>query len=255
VLPAGFSGNQHALVTALHNRFEVVSEARETRERIGQCGKRSVPGLKSLDLLQYNLRTLLHRNDAMGMSASIEARFPYLDSNFVRTSVNLPARSKIRFSPTYLDRRHYFFMDKWLLRQVATRYLPRELSHRLKLGFPVNAADRMVIDPRLFDGGNVLELFGITPGAMRYLLDEARQPLKVRLLQLEVWSSLFLRNIAIDAVRENVTRWVKVAAVLLVLASLSAAPGVRIRTPRTGRGAMNPAPVTAAATVSQEPQI
>jgi asparagine synthase (glutamine-hydrolysing) len=212
VLTGGFDRNQQALVTALHNRFEVVGEAWETRDRVWHSGRVGVSGLKSLDLLQYNLRTVLQRNDAMGMAASLEARFPYLDSEFVRLSVNMPVKAKIRFSPTYLDRRHPGFIDKWVLRQVATRYLPRELSHRPKLGFPVNANERMIIAPELFMDGPVADLFGISSKSVRFLLEQARQPLKLRLLQLNVWASIFLHNALPESVAENLTRFIQVVA-------------------------------------------
>ena len=74
------------LVHALHNRFEIVNETIEIRERIGGDSDSAMfkGVLPSLDLLGYNLRALLHRNDSMGMAASIEARFPFLDNRLAR---------------------------------------------------------------------------------------------------------------------------------------------------------------------------
>ena len=46
--------------------------------------------MESSDLGHYDLGRLLHRNDTMGMAASIESRFPFLDSAFVRLAVNMP---------------------------------------------------------------------------------------------------------------------------------------------------------------------
>jgi asparagine synthase (glutamine-hydrolysing) len=200
-------------VTALHNRFEVVDEARATRKYMASAGAVSVGALKSLDLLQYNLRTVLHRNDALGMAASVESRFPFLDSEFVRVAVNMPERAKIRFSPLCFDERHYFFTDKWLLRRVAERYLPRQLSRRPKLGFEVNAAERLVIAPGFFDKSCLSEILGVSSDQMRFVVEQSRQPLKLRLLQLDVWASIFLGSHSTESVLSKLRQGVRVAAV------------------------------------------
>jgi hypothetical protein len=51
-----------AIGLVLHNRFETAANLRR-----GYLG--------SLNLLNYHLRTLPHRNDSLGMAASIEAGF------------------------------------------------------------------------------------------------------------------------------------------------------------------------------------
>ena len=56
-------------------------------ERI--LGRRSDRNVRTADLLGYHLRMLLHRNDCLGMAASIEARFPFLDEELVTLAVNL----------------------------------------------------------------------------------------------------------------------------------------------------------------------
>ena len=57
-----------------------------TRDREWSSGDRNVI---TQDLLSYNLRTLLHRNDTVRMAASIEARFPFLGEALVKTAINL----------------------------------------------------------------------------------------------------------------------------------------------------------------------
>ena len=89
----------------------------------------------SLDYLQYHLRTLLHRNDSLGMEASIEARFPFLDLRFVEAGINMPSNTKLRYSPWVFEKAHPFVRDKWVVREVANRWIPRGLSQRLKVGF------------------------------------------------------------------------------------------------------------------------
>ena len=187
------------LVAALHNRFEVVGEALELRTSMpDQNGNgKYKSALKSLDLLHYNLRSLLHRNDSMGMAASIEARFPFLDSRLAKLAINMPYNLKIRFSPTTLDQSHYFFRDKWILRKVADRYLPLELSHRQKKPFPINAyaPQRLGIASNYFRKSFIPELFNLSANEIQHLVDNASHNLKWKLLLLDVWAHISLHNL------------------------------------------------------------
>lgn len=192
----GMTSVDLALLKGLPNQFE---------GEIGPVGYGDVsgsvseqPGLsRSLATdgnLSYILRMLLHRNDAMGMAASVEARFPFLDSRLVSLAVNLPARAKIRFSPGVLDPEHLFFRDKWVVRQVANRYLPRALSQRHKGAFPMTASLRLQIGDGMFEDSFVTEWFGLSRPALRYLLSNASRALRFRLLHLEAWGHVCVRE-------------------------------------------------------------
>ena len=165
------------LVDALHNRFETVNETIEIRDRIGRDSdsSRFRGVLPSLDLLGYNLRALLHRNDSMGMAASIEARFPFLENRLAKLAVNMPYGSKIRFALSARDESHYFFRDKWVMRKVAERYLPPELFRQDKKPFPINvyAEERMRIAPAYFDRSFVSELFELGQNETAHFLNGA----------------------------------------------------------------------------------
>jgi asparagine synthase (glutamine-hydrolysing) len=206
----GGSSSPSSLMTALHNRFEVIGEARALRDDLLASGPVPLATLQSLDLLHYNLRTLLHRNDSMGMAASLESRFPFLDSTLVRHALNMPASAKVRFSLRGRDRAHYLFENKWVLRKVAGRYLPRGLSHRRKIGFRVDAHDRMVIDQSFWKDSYLAELFEVTTRDLSDIVAQGPQHLRIRLLQTEVWASLFLRGECTDALRERLRRTVRV---------------------------------------------
>jgi asparagine synthase (glutamine-hydrolysing) len=199
------------MVMNLHNRFEVALDEEEIRAHIRTRLGPATDGrnLRSLDLLNYNLRALLHRNDVMGMAASIESRFPFLDSTLVKLAVNMPFYYKIRPSLKALDPRHFFFRDKYILREVADRYLPRGLSQRSKQAFPVNAYQRMQIPAAFFERSFVADLFGISSREVRYLIDNARQDLKLKLLHLEIWGDVFLEEVPqqsiVSKLREHIT--------------------------------------------------
>lgn len=158
--------------------------------------------------LSFVLRSLMHRNDSMGMAHGLETRYPFLNNHCMRMAVNLPLRAKIRPSPTVLDWSHLFMQDKWILRQVAARYLPREISHRKKIPFPTGVNRRMEVAPEFFQASFVSDLFGLNALRTRHLLRSASHALRLRLLHLDLWGRLYFRGAAIDALGEQVRRHV-----------------------------------------------
>ena len=149
--------------------------------------------VRSLHLLSRHLRTLLHRNDRLGMAAGIEARFPYLDEALLRSAVNLPLAAKLRRSASWHPV-HPFLTDKWVLREVARRHLPRFLSHRRKLGFPAGAYERLRVSPTLFHESFVADHFRLSAAQTECLLEAAEPALRIALLHLEVWAAVCLRR-------------------------------------------------------------
>ncbi|MFY8064221.1 MAG: asparagine synthase-related protein, partial [Usitatibacteraceae bacterium] len=67
---------------------------------------------------------LLTKVDRATMAYSLEARVPYLDHAFVEHVATLPAHCKQRGKTT-----------KWILKQLAERYLPSHIVNRNKQGF------------------------------------------------------------------------------------------------------------------------
>ena len=174
-------------------------------ERMGKAFDRNV---RTLDLLAYHLRTLLHRNDTMGMAAGIEARFPFLDERLAETAINLPYRHKIRFSLSVWERAHPFMRDKWVIRRVADRYLPKQLSRRKKWGFNVTAFNRIRIRKEYFANSFFTDYFKLSSGEFNHLFETADQSLKVRLMMLEVWGRIFIEGMALPEVRESLKQQV-----------------------------------------------
>jgi len=77
-----------------------------------------------LDTYTWLSDELLMYGDKMAMATSVEMRVPFLDNEVVKLVQQIPTKYKIK------DRTH-----KYILKQVAKKYLPDEIINRPKKGF------------------------------------------------------------------------------------------------------------------------
>lgn len=150
----------------------------------------------TLEYLHHHLRILLHRNDTMGMASSIESRFPFLDHGVVQAAINMPGKFKLRRDFTVLDRAHPFQRDKWIVREVANRYMPRSLSQRNKFGFWTTVFDRMKIDANYFHNSWISDMLNLTNAQMDNMMGSAGRKFALRLLHLDVWGRMCIDGAA-----------------------------------------------------------
>ncbi len=198
------AGNTPEIVIDLLGQFNTAIDQRGARERfVERLGRAPNRNVRSLDLLADHLRTLLHRNDTMGMAASIEARFPFLDEDVIATAINLPYRHKIRWSGSVWEKAHPFLRDKWVIREVASRYLPPVLSQRPKRGFEVSAFQRMRIAAQYLHDSYVADYFRLARSECDLLWSQADQRLKIKLMMLEVWAQLFMCSAPLETVQDR----------------------------------------------------
>jgi asparagine synthase (glutamine-hydrolysing) len=73
---------------------------------------------------------LLVKADKMTMATSVELRVPFLDYRLVEAVAKLPSHYKCHKRT-----------GKMLLKKMMEPYLPREIVHRTKMGFPVPTRD------------------------------------------------------------------------------------------------------------------
>ncbi len=126
-------------------------------------------GAMLVDYLTYLPDDLLTKNDRATMLHSLEARAPFLDRDLSTFALSLPERFKVRGLTT-----------KWLLKQAASQWLPKQAIHRRKRGLSVPVAswidrglrsevDRLLATERL-ERQELLE-----PQPVRRLLAEHRE--------------------------------------------------------------------------------
>ena len=156
------------------------------------------------------LVALLHRNDSMGMMASIESRFPFLDEGILRFALNLPTRKKRLFSLESYDFRHPFVMDKALVRKLARKRLSARLANKRKRGFPVLGHQFVRVAPGYFAGGYVADQLGLSRAAEDYML-RVQPPAHVsKLVSIDIFGRIFGHGEAVDSVTRRVLKYVSI---------------------------------------------
>jgi asparagine synthase (glutamine-hydrolysing) len=147
------------------------------------------------DLTNF-LSPLLRRLDRMSMAASVECRVPFLDHQLVKKVINLPLSCRLHGSA-----------DKWILKEIASRYLPRELVYRKKLGFPLPLEDYLapIAKEDFFRGGFCAEFLNMQWNGLRELISTWRHDVEgfFTLLTLEIWGQLFFLNHSVGEVTEH----------------------------------------------------
>ena len=206
------AAGDRALTQGLFSQFErelgpEVHGATAESRKVGSSGSLANGGE-----LSYILRTLLHRNDTMGMASSVECRFPFLDTRLLRLATNLPEHYKVRFSASVRDPDHPFYRDKWIIRHIADRYVPRSLSQRSKRQFPTTAFRRTRVADAFFQNSFVSDWFGLSQSRLQHLLDGASNTLRLRLLHLEAWGERCLRESPAESLAGRLARHVSVSA-------------------------------------------
>jgi asparagine synthase (glutamine-hydrolysing) len=88
--------------------------------------KTSLQRLQKFDIATYLPGDLLYKADMATMANSLELRSPFLDYRVVEYGLSLPDDQKLRGS-----------QSKFILRELLSKYIPRELTERPKQGFGI----------------------------------------------------------------------------------------------------------------------
>ncbi len=131
VLPKDGVGFYESLVAQGEDADALVLGAGKNRAGLGHDAPPDrfadeVSWMQYLDTLHYLPDDILTKVDRASMAVSLEVRVPLLDHRLVELSWRLPLKFKLRGGT-----------GKWLLRQIAYKYVPKHLLERPKMGFGV----------------------------------------------------------------------------------------------------------------------
>ena len=158
------------------------------------------------DLMTRMPDHLLVTVDRMSMAHSLETRSPLIDHKVVEYAASIPGDLKLKGNQL-----------KYLLRKVASRYLPDELIDREKQGFGFPLGIWMRTELRqfmesLFAESRMIELGIFDAGYVRQLIDEhlsGRRDHSYRLwllINLEVWYQMSFEGRSVAAMGAEIER-------------------------------------------------
>ena len=119
----------HNLNILLDNKFKIKNKFNynNIKEFIGYNGEYDELKIaQTADLLCYLPDNILKKTDMMSMKNSIELRSPFLDYRLTEIGLSMPTQYKILGNKT-----------KYVLREIAKEWLPKEVSNSNKKGFGV----------------------------------------------------------------------------------------------------------------------
>ncbi len=187
------SANGDSRALAAVERF--AAEARATGEL------ETVDQLFYLDIRNWLVEDLLLKKDKMGMSASIEARVPFLDQDVVAFALRLRPSLKVRG-----------LRGKRVFRHLPEKRLPREIVKRPKIGFAVPLEhwfrdDLAPVLERTLVGPDTFLAPYVSREAVAKMIADHRggRDLSLELftlLFLELWGRIYLRDEAPEALTE-----------------------------------------------------
>jgi asparagine synthase (glutamine-hydrolysing) len=164
----------------------------------------------SAQMIQEGIRSLLWRNDRMGMIYSIESRFPFLDEDVVHFGMNLPVKYKIGKSIKFHNYKHPFLIDKAIIRNVASKYLPNSLTYKTKSGFPTYGLRHIKVKPHFLYNSVTAGILGLKNAHVDYLFN-SQSPYHLSLLaSFEIWAKLFVEKRNIEDITDLVQKSFKV---------------------------------------------
>lgn len=156
------------------------------------------------DLMTRMPDHLLSIVDRMSMAHSLESRPPLMDHRVIEYAAKIPASMKLKGKDL-----------KYMLKKVASRYLPDELIYRKKQGFSFPIATWLRTDLKkftenLFEQSRFVELGYFEKAYIAQLLDEHMQGKMDHnfriwiLINMEFWYRLYFENMSIGELEQLV---------------------------------------------------
>ncbi len=202
-LPVANPGFTHALGVALHlldggARSEIVAQSDKAYRFLEDRRERRIHVMRLSDHHLF-LPRFYHQGDHMLMGESIEYCDGAVDARFMAFALNLPTE--------------FIFHDKtpkWILKELASRYVSRELAFQKKipLDVPLDQFFAPLFQPSLLRDGFLSEFLGLDWSTAEGLVARAREarPLLFQLVNVEVWGRVFLMEQSVEEVSDLLSR-------------------------------------------------
>lgn len=114
-----------ALRKLMTTDFNILSTSYQSKELQKEFGT-PLSYMMAIDYQTYLVDDILHKVDRATMAASLEGREPLLDHRVIEWAAKLPN-----------DFKYHNGVKKYILREIAHQYIPKELLDRPKMGFAI----------------------------------------------------------------------------------------------------------------------
>lgn len=173
----------------------------------------NLPFLDNILLLDYNIKMIddfIFIDESMAMGHSHEGRIPFLDREVVDVSFRMPFEFK------YKDG-----IGKYILKKLATKYLPPEVVTKPKKGFgsgvffSFNEEIQELCEKALCDGNIVKEGFIDKDYTDRIIKRPPQRELVKHyalmwsLLSFEIWYNIYIKEGKIETPRKNIEYYIR----------------------------------------------
>ena len=178
-------------------RHNLRARCEEAYQFVSNAIDRSILATKLAHLME-DVSWYLQRGDRLGGAESVEYRAPFLDHRLVKMALNLPWPYQTRG-----------LTDKWALRKIACRFLPRQIVYRKKVPWdlPLKSYLAPFASKRFFKKGVCLDLLNLDQKAIDAVVATYEHHLQsfFNLVNLELWGRLFLLQQPVEEVEESIT--------------------------------------------------
>jgi asparagine synthase (glutamine-hydrolysing) len=176
-------------------RSNLIDRYNQTYEFLNDPAERRIQVMRLCDTTLFN-RRFFHQADRLCLGASVDYCDTVVEAGFMSLALNLP--TDVIF--------HKKKITKWILKELATRYVPREISFQKKV--PLQVPTPEYFEPAfkrpLFEDGFLASMLRLDWNTAQTLVKKARErrPVLLQLVHLETWGRLFFMQQSVDEVQE-----------------------------------------------------
>jgi asparagine synthase (glutamine-hydrolysing) len=175
-------------------RGRMIARMNETYEFISDLNERRIQVMRMSDNAFFWPR-FFRQGDSLCMGESVEYCDAAIDSDFMSLALNLNGHLILRKNK----------ITKWILKELATRYVPRELAFQKKhpvWSVPVDQYFVPMLRESLFKGGFLDSHMGMDWPTVNdmYRQDKEKTQILYRLINIELWGRMFFLGQSVDDV-------------------------------------------------------